>query len=156
VGANESIPLPTTPPSENACKPCVDDYLTRISGAGIPAETTFTYGGSSAGVLSQAASATATGISVHIQRSVGVGPWLTSGDTPAGVALYAADATNGEIMCSVIARDTEVNLKLLVFPGFDGDPFTAAVTDVISETLPALALSAATRPRRSAGTARTG
>src|SRR6266404_8148001 len=38
-----------------------DVYL--VTGTGIPAGTYFTYGGSSAGVLSQAATATATGVS---------------------------------------------------------------------------------------------
>ena len=88
---------------------------------------------------------------MHIQREAGVGPWLTSNDTPAGVALYAADATGGEIMASFIARDAEVNLKMLIFPGFDGDDL-APIGDVISD-LAASASSVATRCPRASGTA---
>jgi hypothetical protein len=86
-----------------------------VTGTGIPAGTTFTYGGSSAGTLSAAATASAT-VSCHFTRPLGIGPWLTVSDSPAGVSIYDADATAGAIMASLIARDAEVNLKRLVFP----------------------------------------
>jgi hypothetical protein len=94
-----------------------------ITGAGIPDGTTFTYGGSSAGTLSVAATATATGVSVHITRDAGLGPWTNSGDTVIGISLYDIDATLGEKFGSFVARDAEVNLKMLIFPGSDGDDF---------------------------------
>jgi hypothetical protein len=91
-----------------------DEYA--VSGTGIPAGTTFTYGGASAGTLSQASTATSTGVTFTFTKPLGVGPWLVLSDTPAGVSLYAADGTNAAIEASFIARDAEVNLKLLVFP----------------------------------------
>jgi hypothetical protein len=95
-----------------------------ITGTGIVAGTTFTYTGSSAGTLSIAATGTATH-SMHITKPAGVGPWLTSGDTSAGVSMYAADGTTAALMASFIARDAEVNLPRLVFP-------TDADADVIA------------------------
>ena len=62
-----------------------------VSGTGIPAGTTFTYGGSSAGTLSQAATATSAGVTFTFTKPLGVGPWQVLGDTPAGVSLYAVD-----------------------------------------------------------------
>jgi len=44
------------------------------------------------------------------------GPWLVSGDTPAGISVYDVDATDRAIMASFIARDAEVNLRQLIFP----------------------------------------
>lgn len=90
-----------------------DVYL--VTGTGIPAGTYFTYTGSSAGTLSQAATASAT-VSCHFTRPEGVSSWAALGNTPAGVSLYAIDATDGAVMGSFIARDAEVNTKLLVFP----------------------------------------
>jgi hypothetical protein len=104
----------------------------RVSGAGIPAGATFTYGGASAGTLSQAASATANGVSVHLQRYAGIGPWLTGGDTPAGISMCDIDATGGELFASVIARDAEVNLKLLIFPNMDDDDSISAVITALA------------------------
>ena len=109
----------------------VGDVYT-VTGTAIPANTTFTFNGSSAGTLSHAATATGAGVTVHITKPSGLGPWLVLGDRPAGVALYDADATDGEIMASFIARDAEVNLKMLIFPGFDGDDL-APIGDVISD-----------------------
>jgi hypothetical protein len=97
-----------------------------ISGTGIPTGTTFTYTGTSAGTLSAAATASGTGVSMHITKPAGVGPWLVVGDTPAGVSIYDMDATAAALMGSFIARDAEVNLKLLVFPA-DSD------ADVVSD-----------------------
>jgi hypothetical protein len=85
-------------------------------GTGIPVGATFTYTGSNAGTLSAAATTTATGVSVQFTRPLGTGPWLVLADTPAGISLYAVDATDGDMQASFVARDAEVNLKLLVFP----------------------------------------
>ncbi len=97
-----------------------------VTGTGIPAGTYFTYGGSSAGTLSQAATATATGVSCVFTRPLGVAPWLTAGDTPAGISINAVDATAGALMGAFIARDAEVNFKILAFPD-------AADADVIAD-----------------------
>jgi Bacteriophage lambda head decoration protein D len=96
-----------------------------ITGAGIPAGTTFTYGGSSAGTLSQAA--TASGVSVHITRDFGVGPWLVAGDLAAGISIYDVDATDKVKWGSFIARQAAVNLKMLIFPNPDDDDALSAV-----------------------------
>jgi len=93
-----------------------------VTGTGIPAGTTFTYTGASAGTLSQAATGTSTGVTFTFTKPLGVGPWLVIGDTPAGVSLYAVDSTAAAVQGSFIARDAEVNLKLLAFPdGSDAD-----------------------------------
>ncbi len=110
----------------------VGDIYT-VTGTGIPDGTTFTYGGSSAGVLSQAATTTSTGVTFTFTRDAGVGPWSQLSDTPAGVSLYDVDATNGEIMGVIIARFATVNLKMLIFPGYDGDPLGQQFSDVISD-----------------------
>lgn len=86
-----------------------------VAGTGIPAGTTFTYTGSSAGTLSAAATASAT-VSCAFTRPEGVSSWASLGNTIAGISLYAVDATDGAVMGSFIARDAEVNTKLLVFP----------------------------------------
>src|SRR6266404_7007324 len=44
------------------------------------------------------------------------GPWLVSGDTPAGISVYDVDATDRAITASFVARDAEVNLRRLIFP----------------------------------------
>jgi hypothetical protein len=97
-----------------------------VTGTGIPAGTTFTYGGSSAGTLSQAATGTSTGVTFTFTKPAGTGPWLQLSDTAAGVSINDVDATTAAVMGSFIARDAEVNLKLLVFPA-DTD------ADVISD-----------------------
>lgn len=100
-----------------------------VTGTGIPAGTYFTYTGSSAGTLSQAATASAT-VSVHFTRAAGVGPWLVSGDSSAGISLYTVDATAGAMMASFIARDAEVNIKNLTFPTNSDDDVIADLAAV--------------------------
>src|SRR5438270_8181746 len=51
----------------------VGDVYT-VTGTGIPANTSFTFNGFSAGTLSHAATATGSGGSVHITKPLGVGP----------------------------------------------------------------------------------
>lgn len=100
-----------------------------VTGTGIPAGTYFSYDGSSAGTLSKAATASAT-VSCHFTRPQGVGPWLVLGDAPAGVSLYAADASAGAVMASFIARDAEVNTKNLTFPADADDDVIADLAGI--------------------------
>src|SRR5205823_869226 len=100
-----------------------------ITGTGIPAGITFTYGGASAGTLSQAATGSATH-SMHITRPAGTGPWLDSSDTVVGVSLYAVDGTDAALMGSFVARAAEVNLKLLVFPADTDADAIAGLTEL--------------------------
>jgi hypothetical protein len=37
-------------------------------------------------------------------------------DEAAGILLYAVDASDGDVACSYLARDAEVNLKLITYP----------------------------------------
>jgi Bacteriophage lambda head decoration protein D len=87
-----------------------------VTGSGIPVGATFTYTGAFAGVLSAPAETSLSTTPVTISRPAGVGPWLTSGDTPAGVSMYAVDATAAVTGALFLARDCEVRLDSLVFP----------------------------------------
>ena len=101
-----------------------------VTGSGIPAGTYFTYGGSSAGTLSAAATTTLNDTAIVLTRPLGAGPWLASGDVPAGVSLYDADATAGAAWASFIARDAEVNIKNLTFPDDADDAVIADLAGI--------------------------
>jgi hypothetical protein len=104
-----------------------DVYLVAtLSGKAASVDTYFTYTGSSAGTLSAATTTSLTGTALVLTRAAGAGPWLVAGDTPAGISMYAVDATDGAMMASFIARDAEVNIKMLEFP-------TDADTDIIAD-----------------------
>jgi hypothetical protein len=94
-----------------------DVYLVAtLSGKAAGDPTYFTYTGASAGTLSRATTTTLSTTALVLTRPAGVGPWLVAGDTPAGVSINDVDATDGATWGSFIARDSEVNLKLLRFP----------------------------------------
>lgn len=87
-----------------------------VTGSGIPAGTTFTYGGSSAGTLSAASTTTLNDTAIVLTRPAGVGAWATSADGCAGISLYDVDGTDAAVMASFLVRDAEVNQKNLVIP----------------------------------------
>jgi len=98
----------------------VDGRRYAISGTGIPAGTTFVKGASDTAVtLSQAATASGTGVAITITEDVAQLEVWESGDDAAGLIIYPVDATDMDVGVSYIARDAEVNLKQLVLP--DGD-----------------------------------
>jgi hypothetical protein len=100
--------------------------VTTLSGKAAGVVTYFTYTGTSAGTLSAATTTTLNDTALVLTRAAGVGPWLVSGDTPAGISLYDVDGTDAALMISVLARAAEVNLQRIVFPD-DSD------ADVISD-----------------------
>jgi hypothetical protein len=88
----------------------VDGDIYDVVGTGIPAGTTFTYAGASAGTLSAAATA---------NRQRGRGNHHQAGrhrpmahDIAAGVSVHAVDATNGAKMALLIACKAVVDLSL--------------------------------------------
>jgi hypothetical protein len=108
-----------------------DVYLvSTLSGKAAGVDTYFTYTGAGAGTLSAATTTTLNDTALVLTRPIGVGPWLVAGDTPAGISLYDVDAIAEAKWASFIARDAEVNLKMLIFPNPDD---LSAMGDVITD-----------------------